>query len=122
MGVYFFAWKHEDRAGQRWIKVGHYKGTNPWSRCAHRGFSSCRPAVREMRGRTAAEDVDLLAWFPAMTRRQEGSIHRAHRAHRSGEWYPEALGLEILAALRAEQVDAVEDADKAAALATRRRL
>lgn len=86
MGVYVFRSKHAPA-----IKVGHYCGEDAWARVARRGFYSClRPAC--VRDRVSAEDLELLAWFPSLTPRDEGAAHRAFRAAHGlvGEWYADA--------------------------------
>lgn len=122
MGVYAFQWRHLDKHGRAWVKIGHYKGNNAWSRVAHRGFNSCRPGTRCMRGRVSVKDLDLVAWFPGMSRRDEGAIHRAYKDARTGEWYPEDIARAIIKALVAEHVNQAAKCDKKAAMATRRRL
>lgn len=122
MGVYFFVWRHADFRGRTWVKVGHYCKSNPWSRCARRGFSSCVLPSRDMRGRVTGEEMELLAWFPEMSRRDEGKIHRGHKNLRIGEWYEEEVARKILAEVEATHENKAEGVDKEAAFATRRRL
>ena len=103
MGVYAFRWLHVDDSGGSWMKIGHYKGSNAWSRVAHRGFRSCRPGHPSMRGRVTVRDLALHAWFPALTTREEKSLHRRFKAVRVGEWSlatnpPPAVGGVVLAA------------------------
>ena len=90
MGVYVF----RCLAGA-WIKVGHFKMRwggrstrrvymdNPWFRVERRGFHSVvHPA--DLQGRLCADDLELVAWYPALTGRCEGRIHRAFAAERVG--------------------------------------
>ena len=111
-----------DDSGGSWMKIGHYKGSNAWSRVAHRGFRSCRPGHPSMRGRVTVRDLALHAWFPALTTREEKSLHRRFKAVRVGEWYPLDVGLAIVAELEAVHCNEAASCDRGAALATRRRL
>ena len=114
MGVYIFRSKHADV-----IKIGHYNKQNAWSRIAHRGFSSCI-CPKSIEGRVSVDDVDLLYWFPDLTTKDEKSWHRLCAAHASaGEWFNVgALDLLPLSTLE----NKVDQCDRVAALATRRRL
>lgn len=117
MGLYVFFWKGGD-----WAKIGHYNRNNAWSRVAHRGFNSCAPPCAAARGLTV-DDLDLVAWFPSLTRRDEGRLHRAHAAVRRYEWYPKALAEEIVRSIvEGGCENRAADCDRAAALATRARL
>lgn len=75
-----------------------------------------------MRGRVNVDDLELIAWFPELVTRDEKAIHRAHKAQRTGEWYPEEAARKILAELRSLWPDEASSCDLAAAKATRRRL
>ena len=114
MGVYIFRSKHADV-----IKIGHYNKQNAWSRIAHRGFSSCIcPSV--IKGRVAVDDMELLYWFPALTTKDEKAWHRLCAAHAcAGEWF-ELTALDVLPL--ASLTNQMDQCDRAAALATRRRL
>lgn len=74
MGVYVFRSKTAP-----WIKVGHHRVTprrpDVSYRVKRRGFHSCRHPP-ELEGRLDADDFDLVAWFPSLTRRDEGRLHR----------------------------------------------
>lgn len=85
MGVYIFLSRHGP-----FIKVGHYKGKNAWSRVAHRGFYSCVCPV-EIRNRVSVEDLELLAWFPDLNRATEAMIKKRFKGERiygKSEWFP----------------------------------
>lgn len=85
MGVYIFQSRHGP-----FIKVGHYKGQNAWSRVAHRGFYSC-VCPMEIRNRVSLGDLELLAWFPNLDRRVEAMIKKKFREERiygKSEWFP----------------------------------
>lgn len=127
MGVYVFQSVHGP-----YVKVGHYGRKNAWSRVAHRGFTSCAKPDPNLRVETHA-DVALVAWFPDYTRAEECAVkrHFKHSRRRTStstssrptEWYDAAalpLILEYLGGLGGTECAA--DCDKAAALATRRRL
>ena len=49
----------------------------------------------------AAVVLDLVAWYPDLTSRQERALHRANAAQGVGEWYPNAERARLLAALDA---------------------
>ena len=75
MGVYIFEVKNTD-----WIKIGHHKLSprrpNVYYRVARRGFHSCvHPA--ELHGKLDEDDLELLYWFPALTKREERCAHRS---------------------------------------------
>ena len=80
--MYAFRSKHAD-----YVKVGHHAGGDAWERVAFRGFNSC-VVPRELRGRTDAHDLELVAWFPTLGRRDEGAVHRRRRGKNGvGEWH-----------------------------------
>ncbi|NDE17315.1 hypothetical protein EBZ80_20530 [bacterium] len=120
MGVYIF----QSTRGP-YIKVGHYKGTNAWSRVAHRGFSSCvcPPAIRDA---VSIEHLRLHAWFPRLSTKDERAVKTRWRAHRlcggKSEWFPEHLLDEIYAFLTTLDESDLTLCDQAQACATRRRL
>jgi hypothetical protein len=118
MGVYVFRSRHGP-----YIKVGHYAGQNAYSRVAHRGFYSCA-CPHEIRDRVSVGDVELVAWHPSLTRRDETEVKKqwkAERLHKS-EWYPGACEDAIRVFLAAKEPDQKEACDLAAAMGTRRRL
>jgi len=80
MGVYAFRSKHAD-----YVKVGHHGGGDAWERVAFRGFNSCI-VPRVLKGRTDAVDLELIAWFPRLTRKDEGAVHRLASSV-VGEWH-----------------------------------
>ncbi|NDF13573.1 MAG: hypothetical protein EB060_12270 [Proteobacteria bacterium] len=119
MGVYIFRSKHGP-----YIKVGHYQGQNAWSRVAHRGFYSC-VCPDAIKDRVAAEDVELLAWFPKLTKAEERLIKKKWKKDRiygKSEWFP----LKLLDAVREELMkydcSTLELCDYDEAKAVRRRL
>jgi len=116
MGVYVY---RSLRAG--YIKVGHYAGKNAWSRVAHRGFYSCkRPASLTQ---VSVEDVDLVAWFPHLTKLDERAIKKKWRVDRQGtEWYPVSLQEAILSFLGQRDNDEHGACSKEEALVSRRRI
>jgi len=74
MGVYVFRCLNSD-----WVKVGHHKLTpkrpNVYYRIAGRGFYSCvHPG--QLKNRLSIHDVELLAWYPNLGRREERAIHK----------------------------------------------
>lgn len=115
MGVYVFRSLHAPA-----IKVGHYARQNAWSRVAHRGFYSClRPAA--LARQAGADDLELLAWFPTLQKRDERRLHRALAPFALvGEWFSPAAW-DALCAMPLPPNEAAS-CSKAAALATRRRL
>ena len=120
MGVYIFA-----STRGPFIKVGHYKGANAWSRVAHRGFSSCvcPPAIRDT---VSVEDLCLRAWFPRLSTKEERAVKTRWRAHRlcggKSEWFPACLYDEIYAFLATMDDSDLTLCDQTQARATRRRL
>ena len=85
MGVYVFKSKHAP-----WIKVGHHKITasrpNVYYRVARRGFYSC-VHPNELRGRLSIGDVELIAWYPDLTKRHETILHKTC-VTKTGEFHP----------------------------------
>jgi hypothetical protein len=121
MGVYIFRSRHAP-----FIKVGHYSGQNAWSRVAHRGFSSC-VCPREIQEKVAVDDVELLSWFPNLTKKDEASVKRRWKEQRiygKSEWFPEALLEEVRAFLvgLGGGEDCAAMCDREEAKKTRRRL
>ena len=74
-----------------WVKLGHHKISparpNVYYRVAGRGFHSC-VHPRELDGKLSVDDLELVAWYPSLTRRDEGRLHRSF--DRVGEFHPEA--------------------------------
>lgn len=118
MGVYIFRSRHGP-----YIKVGHYSGDNAYSRVAHRGFYSCS-CPGEIRDRVSVGDLELMAWFPNLTRREETSVKRKWKADRlsKSEWYPEASLDDIRSFLANLDKDAAGCCNLEEALRTHRRL
>lgn len=119
MGVYIF----RSRRGP-FIKVGHYARENVYSRVAHRGFSSC-VVPRELRGRVGVEDLELMAWFPCLTRKEEREVKtrwKEDRIYGKSEWFPESRLEPIRSFLAEKDEDRAGDCCLEAALSTRRRL
>lgn len=88
MGIYIFRSKHAP-----YIKVGHYQGQNAWSRVAHRGFYSC-VCPDSIKDKVSAEDVELLAWFPNLTKKEERMVKKkwqSDRIYGKSEWFPQEL-------------------------------
>jgi hypothetical protein len=69
-------------------------------------------------------DLDLVAWFPLLTRKDEASVKKKWKAFRiyKSEWFPETLLSDILAYLETLDKDMKDCCDLQLALATRRRL
>lgn len=105
------------------IKVGHYAGTNAYSRVAHRGFYSC-VCPREIQTRVSLEDLILVAWHPGLTKKEERFIKTKWKAFRifKSEWFPLEKKEEILAYLSALDADQKETCCMETAQKTRRRL
>lgn len=96
MGVYVFQCR-----GGPWVKVGHFKprwGTcrrggeriwlgNPFFRVERRGFANIKHPP-ELAGKLAAEDLDLVAWYPELTTRCERRVHRSFSQGSVGEFHP----------------------------------
>lgn len=125
MGVYVFR-----SLRGAFIKVGHYRGQNAWSRVAHRGFRSCI-CPQSIEGCVSIDDLELVAWFPALTTLDERRLHR-HAKKRSwsvcGEWLHESCLRRVVELLRAAATrrgtvaSQHRQCDRAAALRSRRRL
>lgn len=87
MGVYVFRSRHEE-----WVKVGHHKATrarpNAFYRIAGRGFQSVvHPPCLE--GRLYVSDLELVAWYPNLERKDETFVHRScDKERRVGEFHP----------------------------------
>lgn len=116
MGVYIFKSRHGP-----YIKVGHYKGGNAYSRVAHRGFYSC-VCPNEIKDRVSLDDLELIAWFPSLTTKEESAIKKRWRISRVGEWYPEELLEPIREFLSMYDRDMSCECDEEKARSTRRRL
>ena len=86
MGVYVFRCIHAP-----YTKVGHHLATrarpNAYYRVATSGFQAClHPA--ELDGKVYMRDLQLVAWYPRMTRADETALHRQLRTRRSvGEFH-----------------------------------
>jgi hypothetical protein len=117
MGVYIFKSKHID-----FIKVGHYKKTNPWCRIAHRGFYSCKsPPV--LQNKLCVYDFELIGWFPNLTTIHESQVkQRCYKFRNSTEFYPLLCLDSILKYLESLDTNYCKDCSKEDALATRFRL
>lgn len=117
MGIYIF--KH---TVYPYIKVGHYIKLNPWSRIAHRGFRCCKsPSILE--GQLMVDHLNLIAWYPDLVTADEKRLHKFFRTNRKdGEWYSIDKLQAITAYLDIRDKCDMMLCDKAAALATRRRL
>ena len=118
MGVYIFRSHHGP-----YIKVGHYAGQNAYSRIAHRGFYSCVCPI-DIENRVSVEDVELVAWFPSLSKKDEASVKKQWKDCRisGSEWFAESLFAEIYAFLSEKDMDQKECCDLQLALSTRRRL
>ena len=86
MGVYVFRCLHGP-----WVKVGHHLVTprrpNAYYRVAGRGFYSIvHPPALE--GKLGVHDLELVAWFPELTRAHERAVHTRGAAVRVGEFHP----------------------------------
>ena len=80
MGVYVFRC-------MQYFKIGHYAKTNPWSRVAHRLFSSCK-CPREIEEKISMDTLELVAWFPTLNKRHEKKTHKLLKKFRvCGEWF-----------------------------------
>ena len=115
MGVYVFRCRHAP-----WVKLGHHKVSstrpNVYYRVAGRGFHAC-VHPHELDGKLGVHDLELVAWYPSLTRRHEGKLHRFFSAHRIGEFHPEAECSALLQACdRLGPRVAVSDGDRAQAL------
>ena len=119
MGVYIFRCKHAP-----YVKVGHHLVTprrpNAYYRIAGRGFESVvHPS--ELDGKLSAYDVDLVAWFPVLTRDVERRIHASH-PDRVGEFHREEHLPSILATCDAlSDRTSISDSEKRKAFAWGRR-
>ena len=116
MGVYGF------RVG-RWLKVGHYKGANPWSRVSNRGFSSCvcPNEIAHLVSKEQATEFNLEMWYPTCEPKHERKARSGLKC--VGEWVEyiqrdhvksilDSIGANVL----------ITSADKAAAFQNRKRL
>lgn len=118
MGVYIY----QSLRGP-YIKVGHYKGKNAYSRVAHRGFYSCIcPA--EIKEQVSIEDLELMAWFPNLTKKEERMVKTKWKEYRidKSEWFPLEKITEIKQCLETLDQDQKESCCKDDAMSTRRRL
>ena len=119
MGVYIFRSIHGP-----YIKVGHYSGKNVYSRIAHRGFHSC-VCPRELMDRVNLEDMELMAWFPQLTKKEEREVKKRWKEERiygKSEWFPETMLETIRDYLTTLDTDCATTCNKEEAIATRRRL
>lgn len=82
MGVYVF-----ESVYLPIIKIGHYKGNNPWSRIANRGFHSASPP-ESLHNRVNVEDFCLRYWFPNKNSADERKLQRFLGTWKiAGEWF-----------------------------------
>lgn len=85
MGVYVFRCLHAP-----FVKVGHHHATpkrpNAYYRVAGRGFESIIHP-EELNGKTYTEDLELVGWYPQLTRVIEMSIHRRFTTGKVGEFH-----------------------------------
>jgi hypothetical protein len=82
MGIYIF--KHKDT---NWIKVGYHGSRNPYRRLLYGGFNSVI-CPEEIRGHAYYTDMELLCWFPNLSKKVERGIHRKFKdVKTNGEWY-----------------------------------
>lgn len=118
MGVYIYQSLHGP-----FIKVGHYAGQNAYSRVAHRGFYSCI-CPNEIKEKVSIQDLELLAWFPNLTKKEERHIKQKWKAFRiyKSEWFPQEKLSEILIFLETLEPNQKDKCCKESALQTRRRL
>ena len=87
MGVYVFLCR------EGWMKVGHHMVTksrpNAYYRVAGRGFYSV-VHPEELSDQLSVEHLQLRAWFPSLTRADEGRVHRiCDSSRRCGEFHPQ---------------------------------
>ena len=112
MGVYIF----RSLVDPAWNKVGHCKITarrpNVWYRVARRGFCSCI-CPKSLYKQTHVHQLELLAFYPSLTTKQEKGLHRAFKAVRTGEWYDVELLPKLQAWLEAHGGVDTEVPDKA---------
>jgi len=115
MGVYVYRSKHMDA-----VKIGHYFKQNAWSRIAHRGFYSClRPEA--ITDKVGVEDVDLVYWYPGLSKRFEHALHATLAEYRlCGEWFVADV-VDLLPTLVTEENQAAT-CSKEEALASDKRL
>ena len=117
MGVYIFQSTHAD-----FIKVGHYKNSNPWSRIAHRGFFSCKSPPL-LQNKLHVSHFKLVAWFPNLTTKHESEIKkRWYRDRNRTEFYPLNCFVHIIKFLESLDTNCCEGCSKEDALMTRFRL
>ena len=115
MGVYVYKSNHMEA-----IKIGHYCGSNAWSRIAHRGFYSCR-CPNEIKDKVSVEDLILLFWYPTLTSKDEKALHKSLKQYRlCGEWF-RSEAVDKLPELITEE-NKVSDCSKEEAMKTKRRL
>ena len=86
MGVYIFRC-----LSAPWVKVGHHLATprrpNAYYRVAGRGFHSVVHPP-ELTGKLGMCDLELVAWFPGLSRAAEMAVHRAcEQQSRVGEFH-----------------------------------
>lgn len=105
------------------IKVGHYSGSNAYSRVAHRGFYSC-VCPKEIKTRVSVEDLMLISWHPNLTKKEERFIKTKWKESRicKSEWFPLEKKEEILNYLIGIEADQKESCCLLSAQQTRRRL
>ena len=115
MGIYVFASKHGP-----FVKVGHYKGQNAWSRIAHRGFRSC-VCPKELKEQVMVDDMELVAWFPSLTTKWERVVKQVFRPY-VGEWYHDKQKTGIVNFLSLQEENQAKSCCKVAACAVKQRL
>ena len=119
MGVYIYRSFHAP-----YIKVGHYAGKNAFSRIAHRGFTSC-VCPREIRDCVSMNDMELIAWYPYLTKKIERKVKtqwKASRIYGKSEWFPAGKLGEIQTFLDGLGENKAHLCDPFEAVLTRRRL
>ena len=115
MGVYVYVSLHMNA-----LKIGHYSKQNAWCRVAHRGFYSC-VCPSDIHGRVGVDDVELIAWFPKLTSKDEKKIHKALKEYAiCGEWFRGEAFSKFSELVKDE--NKMVECSKEAALATRARL
>lgn len=95
MGVYVFRTLHAP-----YVKVGHHlvcpRRPHAYYRVAGRGFESVKHP-EELTGRLGMRDLELVAWYPSLTRADECRVHKSCTT-RVGEFH-EAWELDAILAM-----------------------
>ena len=94
MGIYVFSVKGHPR-----VKIGHFKVRmggpgrrkilmdNPWYRVSRRGFSKVvHPA--DIEGFLEMSHLELVAWYPNLSTKEEKHLHKRWQTGSCGEFYP----------------------------------